>query len=83
MEIKTKFKIDEKVWCIQKVGEVVQVFADTILNITILQNSNGEIISTYYMKDTDVELTEDEIVAYEDTEQLTVKVKELWEEIEG
>ena len=83
MEIKTKFEIGEKVWCIQKSGETVQVYADTILNIIIQQNTNSQIVIFYYMKETDYELTDDEIVTYEDTEKLAVKVKELWEEIEG
>ena len=77
MKIETKYEIGTHIWVVYKNNEEVNVYDDYIINILI----NGDKELVYSTKETYEELSEDEIILFEDTKSLVSKIKKLMEEI--
>lgn len=70
MKIETKFNIGERIWVVYKEKGEVSVYSDTISEIGI--NESG---CLYWLKDSDcLELKEEDIISYDDTEELLERI---------
>lgn len=76
MEIKTKYKIGDRVWIVYKNKGEVCVYDDYIEDICV--NREG----IYYMlKEACIEGAEEDMILYEDTNRLVEKIKQIMQEI--
>ena len=72
MNIKTKFELGEKVYCVYKEDNIIKLFVDEVAEIVV---SNDGIV--YYGEIMCEEFKENEVVAYNDKEGLLNKIEEL------
>ena len=72
MNIKTKFELGEKIYCVYKEDNIIKLFVDEVAEIVIL---NDGIV--YYCEAICEEFKENELVAYNDKEALLNKIEEL------
>lgn len=77
MNIKTKFELGEKVYCVYKEDNIIKLFVDEVAEIVV---SNDGI--DYYGEIMCEEFKENEVVAYNDKEGLLNKIEELSSEKE-
>lgn len=76
MKINTKFNIGDHIWVVKEYQGLVSLYDDIIEYI----NVNKEGIS-YYMKETDIESSEKDLILYEDYNKLVDKIYKLMQEI--
>ena len=77
MRIETNFDIGDKIWVVYEHRGIVNVYSDTIDSISISEEG-----VSVWLKDSDtLDLKEDDIILYKDTEKLLKKIKELDNEI--
>lgn len=73
MKIETNFDIGDRIWVVYEHRGVVNVNSDTIDSISISEEG-----VSICLKDSDaLDLKEDDIILYKDTEKLLKKIKEL------
>ena len=77
MELKTKYNLGDKVWCLEKVHGEVAVYVDTI--IEIFYNSEKGIC--YLTDDAGEELAEENVILETEDDKLLARIKELWNKI--
>lgn len=75
MKIETKYNIGDRVWVVYENKGEVCVYDDIILYIAI----EAEVL--YVTKEGTVEICEDEIILYEESDKLVTKIKEVMAEI--
>lgn len=76
MTIKTKYEIGQKVWIIYENKGEACVYDDYIEEICIGENG------LYYMlKEACIDVIENNIVLYEDTDKLVEKIKQIMEKM--
>lgn len=79
MDIKTKYNIGDKVWIVYENNGEVCVFSDVIDSYLISEDE-----TIIYVKDSDcVDLKEDDVILYDDTEALIEKIMEIDKQYEG
>lgn len=77
MKIETNFDIGDRVWVVYEHRGEVNVYSDTINSISISEEG-----VSIWLKDSDaLDLKEDDVILYADTEKLLKKIKELDDEI--
>lgn len=76
MEIKTKYKIGDRVWIVYKNKGEVCVYDDYIEDICV--NREG---IYYILKEACIEGAEEDMILYEDTNKLVEKIKQIMQEI--
>ncbi len=77
MKIETNFDIGDKIWVVYEHRGIVNVYSDTIDSMSISEEG-----VSVWLKDSDaLDLKEDDVILYEDTERLLKKIKELDNEI--
>lgn len=72
MEIKTKYNINDKVWIVYENKKEVGVFSDIVKGISVTESG-----IEMWFKDCLENISEDEIVPYEDKEALIQKIIEV------
>ena len=74
MTINTKYSIGQKVWIVIKNTQhkEVEIFSDVIDGVIISENNTIK----YYLSDICDDVLEENIIDYEDTEELMKKIKE-------
>ena len=76
MEIKTKYEVGQRIWVVYEDRGEVCVYDDYIDEICV--NDNG----MYYMlREACIDIAEQDIVLYEDTDKLIEKIKQVMQEI--
>ena len=76
MTIKTKYEIGQRVWIVYENKGEACVYDDYIEEICIGENG------LYYMlKEACIDVIENNIVLYEDTDKLVEKIKQIMEDI--
>lgn len=76
MTIKTKYEIGQKVWIVYKNKGEVCIFDEYIEEICI--NNDG----LYYMlKEACIDIAEEDIVLYEETDKLVEKIKQTMKDV--
>lgn len=76
MFIQTKYEIEDRVWIVYENKGEVCVYDDYIDEICVDDNR------IYYMlKETSMDIAEDDVVPYEDTDKLVEKIKQIMKEI--
>lgn len=76
MLIQTKYEIGQRVWMVYENDDELCVYDDTIAEIVIDDKK------IYYVsKNTHIDISEEDIVLYEDTDKLAVKIKQTMKEI--
>ena len=79
MDIKTKYNIGDKVWIVYENNGEVCIFSDIIDSYLISEDE-----TIIYVKDSDcVDLKEDDVILYDDTEALIEKIMEIDKQYEG
>lgn len=77
MDIKTKYNIGDKIWIVYESNGKICILSDIIESYLISEDE-----TIIYVKDSDcVELKEDDVILYDDTEALIKKIIELDEKI--
>lgn len=79
MKIETNFDIGDRVWVVYEHRGVANVYSDTIDSISISEEGVSILLKDSYTLD----LKEDDIILYKDTEKLLKKIKELDNETKG
>ncbi len=77
MKIETNFDIGDKIWVVYEHRGIVNVYSDTIDSISISEEG----VSVWLKDSNTLDLKEDDIILYKDTEKLLKKIKELDNEI--
>lgn len=78
MKIETKYNIGDHVWVVGENRGEVYLYDAYIVEISV----NGENEITYYLKDICDDLSEDEIILYDETDLLIERIKKLLKESE-
>lgn len=73
MKIETEYNIGDKVWVVYEGKGEVSVYSDIIDSIV----GTSEGVRIWLKESCDCDLTEDDIILYEDTEALVDKIMEL------
>lgn len=73
MKVETEYNIGDKVWVVYEYNKEVSVYSDTIDSIMVTEEG----IKIWLKDCCDCDMTEDNIVLYEDTEALVDKIIEL------
>lgn len=73
MKVETKYDIGDKVWVVYECNGEVNVYSDIIDSIVVTKEG----VRIWFKECCDCDMTEDEIILYEDTEALVDKIMEL------
>lgn len=74
MEIKSKFNIGDRVWCITRANYEITVLSDYVDGFYLDRDRK----LTIYLRDCDsLDMPEEELVAYDDTEGLLEKIQKM------
>ena len=73
MKVETEYNIGDKVWVVEECNGEVNVYSDIIDSIMATEEG----IKIWFKECDDCDMTEDDIVLYEDTEALVDKIIEL------
>ena len=76
MFIQTKYEIGDRVWIVYENKGEACVYDDYIEEICV--NSDG---INYMLKEACMDIAEDDVVPYEDTDKLIEKIKQIMEDI--
>lgn len=73
MKVETEYNIGDKVWVVYECNGEINVYSDIIDSIIATEEG----IKIWFKECSDCDMTEDDIVLYEDTEALVDKIIEL------
>ncbi len=73
MKVETEYNIGDKVWVVYEDNREVRVYSDTIDSIMVTEEG----VRIWFKDCCTSDMTEDDVVLYEDTEALVDKIIEL------